>query len=651
MKFSLRKIVLVSLVFLVFMASANAEQTLLSVSFSDKTPKSSWFLSHFRGEASMTTQIVHENNQSVMKLGVNGNGGVCDSWHFPFSGLQSGEKQVKVSFRYKADGDIPLFISISAAAGCMPPWIKSKPTLITDQKWHEGSLFFDTTGFGREQAILEFIFEGGIESHSSLLVDWIKVELLDGPAIMVKWFSPGSKVLFDKVPHQQIILDLVNRTAKTGTFAVTVQHEKNTNPFLKQDYSIEGEEKIYLDSTDWPLGEFHIDVSFNDQSMGKWTVRKYPYRKNAVLIYDGVPHINGKPELILGLYHTSDAAINIINKENASGVSNTHIDRETLLAEVTDRGFNTIHFSWDVAPADYYQAAAKHELWVISESRDRFEKVNLVKDQSSTLGWYGIDEPVLSMKEQCAALYQKYKEMDPYHPMMTAFCHGGLGYGETRLVDIAMPDPYRTVSSDANFNDVVKFHVGTCREALLRKDPTTCVIYVPQLFSMDSVMNGYIPTYAQIRSEVYTAWYYGAKGFVYYAWYTHETLSKGMSLNPKRKHWFLPESPLWNQIGKLNAELTDLKEILLFGQDDKQITFAHQGSALCKTVVLPDRRQYIFLINPTSEPQNNIHILGLESGEKLMASDDSILPQRVDSKKYLLANLPAYGISVYGIKR
>jgi hypothetical protein len=364
---------------------------------------------------------------------------------------------------------------------------------------------------------------------------------------------------------------------------------------------------------------------------------------NSVVINEGVPYVNGKPFLTIGLYHSGDPIIDIINEETPGTLT-----RDGLFSDLADRGFNTVFYSWNAAPDDFYKAAQTYGLMVVSESRENLSGVSDVVNEPNIFGWYGLDEPTVDKTAECVELYNVYKNLDPIHPVMTAFCNSDLtSYGTDKFVDIAMPDPYPFKNSTTNLSTIVPERIQGCRNDLLKNDPATCVIYIPQLFTADGAWNGYIPTYNQVRAEVYTALHYGAKGIFYYALYTHETLSAGMPLNSNRKHWYLPESELWNEIASLNNELLMLKDVILQGVVDSSVTFSNTGSALGRCLTSPGGDRYVILVNPTSVLKTGIQIQGLSSSQTLTSKFSSPTPSKTGTT--WMVNLNGYGVGVYMI--
>ena len=384
--------------------------------------------------------------------------------------------------------------------------------------------------------------------------------------IGIKLVSPISRCVFDQVDAQNVVLEVdssksyqaVNIELTKGKFGHRCPRQRAD--IFKRVYKPNRDNKIIIDFAPLETGYYHITAKTTaGKKIGSWEITKYPYKKNSVLIRNSVPYYNGEPFLMIGLFHTSDPVVDIISTENQQGISSEMLTRDKMLKSVKERGFNTVHYSWYVGSKEFYQAAARYGLMVVSESRKELGNVAELIDQPNIFGWYALDEPHESMASACTVLYEVYKQTDPYHPVMTAFYNEDpfALFGNTPMIDIAVPDPYLITGPDPDFTRITD-RVESCKK-MLSYDPATCVFIAPQLFTATNIWNGFEPTYDQMRSQVYTAVLAGAKGVFYYSYYTHELLTDGMSLNPKRKHWFLPESNLWDSIGRLNAELIKLK--------------------------------------------------------------------------------------------
>lgn len=625
--------------------SALGQTPILDERFSSTNPLSRWSLVHIRGNAALGMSAASENGNPMVQLTVQGTGSVVDSFYTSLPPLTGVRGRLKLEYRYKATRDLSVYVSISNGFGCIRPYVRYGKTFVSDNQWHDTTMIFDVAGVIVSNPVLEFlVIEEGSSPRAcngdTIKFDDVRVTRLVSATPYAEWRYPGSRVLIDRTPSQTVVLDLVNPTGQSRTFDIGISPASGGSPVYQHTQSVTNRQTLSIDAGSFPVGSYEVSVRAAGLELGPWSLKKYPYRSNAVLIHNGVPYVNGEPFLVLGLYHTGDYVMNIINAETPGTLT-----RSQLFQDLVARGFNTVNSSYEPAPIDFYQSAHQYGLKVVACTTNQFSRVNAVKDEPNVFGWYGYDEPGLETTDACVTLYEQYKEIDPYHPVMTAFCDSGLGYGSRRLVDMAMPDVYPISGPTGDFGSAVSLHMGTNREILLDNDPTTCLIFVPQLFTADGQWAGYSPTYAQVRAEVYTAMYYGAKGFFYYGLYTPEALAAGMELNPNRKHWFLPESSLWNQIGTLNQELIALKDAILLGQKDSSVTINTAGSVLGRGMALPNGQRYILIVNPSSNAQSGIQISGLASGEYPAAEFGS--PTPTQSGNQWIINLSGYGVGVY----
>jgi hypothetical protein len=519
-------------------------------------------------------------------------------------------------------------------------------SLVADDQWHPVELAYDLTGLNPESMVFEFLLEGNV-SPGYVLVDDVRLILEPEAAFEVRLHSPGSQQVFDGVEDQAVRLELTSRE-KLERFRVALAQLGDAASVVERQVEVMGTERLVLDLSGHPVGEYTLTATAegHDQQWS-WPVTKHPLKENAVLIHDGLPYVNGKPFLLLGLYHSSDRVMEIINQENAQGMGPGQLSREEVFASLRERGFNAVHASWSIGTREYYQAAAEQGLMVITGGgpTDPTALPAAVRDYPNLFAWYAIDEPKASLAPELNAIYRRYKEYDPYHPVITAFDGGGAGFGDYRVVDIASPDPYPIVDAESSTR-VSAQNVHNCSESLNRGDPTTCVIYIPQLFTANgSRWQGVEPTYDQLRSEVYGAITAGAKGVFYFAYYTHEPLHRGMARNPKRKHWFLPESNLWDSVGRLNAELHELSNVILLGEACPQITPAGESRALFRAAGLGERC-YLLLVNPEPIELSGVSVSGL-SGEETPVPLFGSPAMRQEGTGKWKTDLPAYAVGVY----
>ena len=604
-------------------------------------------------EAQVRAFRVQEQNNFSACLRAETKGRHLSTFYTSVHGVADVEGDVRISFRYRTSLKwAKLIVAISTGGyrlGHGAPAIKAEPELIRDGSWHDYTVTYDPTGLARGAVMMGFLLVGqGAKVGDELFIDDIVMERVPAARLEAKLHSPGSRNVFDRTPNQKVLLDLICRQ-KATSFTVEAYRDQEKEPWLTETYPVETTRRVAINLSAQPTGMYRVAVKAGrPQELASWNIYKHPYRENAVLIRDGVPYVNGEPFMIIGIYHASDPVIDRINNENAKGAAEGKITRKVMFQEIKNRGFNTVHYSWGPGPKEFYEEAASSGLMVVPENRESLANVPLLRDQVSLFGWYAIDEPSPFIVEKCEKLYDAYKRTDPYHPVMTAFMSAALGYGDHRLVDIALPDLYPISGPQSSVANTAAY-VRNCREILLRNDPTTCVIVVPQLFTADNYLwRGFEPTYDQVRAQVYTAITAGAKGVLYYAYYTHEKLENGMSLNPKRKHWYLPESRLWNSIGRLNAELQGLKDVILFGEECSEFSTALRPPVLSRAVSL-NNQLYLFLVNPTSATLSNLRVKWPGSWGKATVVHGPELKE-LDSNTWQ-TDLAGYQVGVYCIDK
>jgi hypothetical protein len=623
-------------------STVSGQQTLLSVDFNQDS-LSQWRSAHHRGEASLKA-CRSDQDAGAVKLSVIGKGSICDSWFTGISGISDVEG-VKVKFGYKLNHPQMVGVAISGGPGGGMPCLRTTPSLIADGKWHESEFELNLRGFGQDRGVFEFILDGDAQAGTSLLLKDILIKTVPPERLSANWLSPGSKCLFENAAGQKIAVELFSAEDQGAEFHVTVRRASDGYVFQSSHCPAKGKTKISFDCSTFPQGAYEVVVELAGKTIGKWKFRKLPAKGNSVIVQNGIPYRNGEPFLVIGLYHVSQNVLDRINRENEGGGTVGRLQLSAVLKEIAERGFNVVTSPWGIPSPEYFQLTARHGLMVLSGGgmdQQYLDDVARLKQEPNLFGWYGLDEPPADKALELAGFYERLKAVDPYHPVVTAFCSGGLGYGDTRFVDIAMPDPYPVKSATPEVASLERVFIHGCRDVLLRSDPASCVIFIPQLFTNDG-WGGFAPTYGQVRAETYASFIFGAKGIFYYAYYSHEPLSNGMELNPKCKAWVLPESTLWNQIGALNKELMGLKDFILLGNADNGVLLTSFDAIEGEARTLPDGRRTLVVVNPQAK-----------SGEVMVSGAVSLRPLLPDSPKpssskngQLLISLPGYGVGVY----
>lgn len=459
--------------------------------------------------------------------------------------------------------------------------------------------------------------------------------------------TPRSWNLFDGIPEQQVAVRVFSRE-KDIPFSVVITREGEETPVYRQTIPALGTQDLKWDFNKFPVGVYCLKVSC--ESLNKtweWNITKNPQKAESVLIRNEVPYVNGKPYLFLGLYHVSDRVREIVNKGSAEGASEFILDRDTMLREVKERGFNTIGSTYGAGTRDFHESAAKYGLMIVPEI-DVFNE-NQTKDvlgYQSNFGWYAIDEPSPDKMEEAQRIYRQCKKLDPYRPVITCIWPDQTGVVGRKLVDIVCVDKYPIGEPNSSLEGDAAW-VKTGHEIFVKDDPASSVFIIPQLFTYP-IKSGYEPTYEQIRAEVYTGIVSGAKGVFYFSYWEPQVLEKGMSQNPKRKHWYLRESKLWNEIGSLNKELMSIQDVILLGQAADYLNINKPESVLYRAVVLPNGERYLMIVNPRAESQGKFTVAGLKANEKLVPAVESPKCSLVSDGVWQV-DISGYMVAVYKI--
>ncbi len=533
---------------------------------------------------------------------------ILNSFSYQFCGVKKKiEKELLVSFDYKFESaNMPLFVALSSGPGCSAPAIKNFPRFIYDGKWHRQEIVFYTDGLVNDDAVIEFILEGAVKEIDKVYIGNVIVRQNILPKYDAFLFSPGSLTMIDKTPTNKVGIELTSRKG-TACFVVSVRQQNEDNVLLEKEVNVSSSQKYWLDLSDFAVGKYKIlVVNKGGNELGKWIINKVPFKKNSSWCKDNVPYVNGKPFLILGIFHAGDPELAIVNRDNKK-LGKPAIARKQMLKDIKQHGFNTTIHGWRVASSDFMKDALNNDIMVISENLSRnVNEIERIKNEPAVLGWYAFDEPTTDKVDFCIRSYEAYRKKDPYHFVTVAFNAGGLGFGRERFADAPLPDAYPIRNKDSGVGTIATF-VKTCYEQI-NYDPAGTVIPVIQLFTSDS-WNSFEPNPQQVRAETFTALTAGAKGFLYYAWYTNNESKKGMSKNRDRTYWFLPESEkLWDYIPELLREVKSYENFILFGKDTEHVKVLPKTATIHNRTVMFENEVLVVVVNSDGKKADPIKI-------------------------------------------
>lgn len=568
-----------------------------------------WKLEYARGSQSFKAYRYLDAGSPCVRVDMTAGGPTIYSLYSRLDPVaKSKVSEVQVSLRYKTDHAVPILVAITAKPISVPPCVRDKLVMQADGQWHTAEWKLNVLDLPVDTMWFELIFETTGGPASYVQFDDIQVVALTNKA-QAEITQPANFTLFDNAPDQKVAVSITaSEQSQAGEYRFTLQ--------TSDDHALVDERKVQVRDS----GSVQFDLAgrknavysvtgydSTGESIGSWLIRKTEAREDAVQIRQGVPYVDGKPYLILGLYHTGDPILKKINDDNRNGTADFQLQRKDVLSQMKQRGFNTVFYTWNAPPRDYLDDAQNLNLKVICETVKNVSAIGPIKDHPAVLSWYGIDEPSAISIAECRTIYNKYRVADPYHPVMTAIISSQWTGMRGRFVDIAAIDDYPIAGPNSNVS--MKEFISRSKTNFRVNSQDACIIAVPQLFVLDPNKE---PTYPQLRSSVYSSITGGARGFLYYAYATYETFSPGMAMNPKRKHWFLPESPLWNQVGTLNDELLSLQDVILAGVDVPGVT-VQADKPVDSRYFKSAAGTYLLLVNPTAEKISNVRIIGMKS--------------------------------------
>ncbi len=566
--------------------------------------------------------------------------------HRPAPELAEARGRARLRFTYRTVGPgLPLAAWLSAGPGWDAPAVRHALELAADGRPHDIALDFDLSGLPEDAApVLQLAVIGEIPQGAGLELSGLDLAPLPSPAQDARLVSPGSRTLPADAPSQAVVLELES-SGRPRTFFLQVEPDGFLGPSTAAEVEVLGRGRVDLPLPPLPAGDYRITAQADQgEGLWLWSLRAAPPLPVPAVLEGGMLRRAGAPFFPIGIFHASDPVLAQLRAEPAAAHAAPAPDREAMLASLAARGFNTVHHSWVPASPEFHRAAARHGLLVVSElGRDGLPDLAAQRAEPNALGWYAWDEPTASSAPQAAGAYLRLKAADPLRPVLAAADNGCAGFGPYRFADLVLSDIYPVDGPQSDLGLVAE-SVRICRKVHLAGDPLAAVIAVPQLFTADTERwKGFAPTLDQVRAQAYAALAAGAAGVMYYAYATFEPLAAGMPGNPARAHWYLPESPLWDGVGALNAELAQVGPLLLAGRDTPAALDVRTGIPF--RAVDADGQLVLAFANPRAVPAR-LAVRCALPGLTPRAVGDAPPPLREDAATWA-ANLPPYGAGAW----
>lgn len=253
--------------------------------------------------------------------------------------------------------------------------------------------------------------------------------------------------------------------------------------------------------------------------------------------------VKGKPIFPLGLYR--------VPKEKLKNIADIGFN---IVAPTNEQGYNT---------KEYLDEAYDCNLMIVTELNGLLDKVSAFKDHPSVVVWYVSDEPGARKDAAQRTIddYNQIRKLDPTRPillvdnMLSQHCMGS---------DIVAQDLYPSAIIGANKNKILPLElIGTKlrRQQNINESRAKVMWFVPQAFGGWGDYAA-APTPKQIRATAYGTIASGAKGLIWYAYWT-----------PEVADWMIDEKfpDLWQELSKVVGELDRLSPVLLSDEKPSQI--------------------------------------------------------------------------------
>lgn len=636
----------------------------------------SWSLTRFHQSPEAEVQVARESphggHQHVEIRFPVASEGYCLSFYQTLPDLEvNAEIAVSCWYRLKASQSRMISLNLSGGPGCALPcgrcWLQPVP----DNQWHEVKTRFNLRSFRSEGMVLEFGLERTLSPEDVFSLDDVTVEYVPGPTLSLFIARPAGGVLWTDDQRQSLTYSL--RAVKSLAGArIRLRLSKAGRP-----ESIQKEEQLRfdypktskdLDLRSVPEGKFVLQVEMLDregQVVAKQTGRVVKVRPGpkTIRVRKGTVYRGGEPILPLGLYHVSDWALSCANSESQR-IGSPTLTREQMLDGIRDHGFNCFFYTAGIPPADFLSDAAKRGLWVIPEvagvgtdwgGEPLSKQVATLRADERLLGWGGWDEPVPGPSmERAAGVYRELKAICPQQMVVTSvYTVAGIlsATEEATFADLILHDNYPIRRPDADLGGIGQ-EIRLLAE-YTHSHPDQAAGATPQAF----VYGGPEPTPEQVRCQTYSALVNGARAFFYYS-YVENYLEKpftvepgaptGMSGNPLRQRWFLPDSALWGAFPGLFRELNALKAVIL--ADNQPDLCAAVADRIQFTVREVKGALYLIAVNPTPGAQEATFRFPTLAPNAAVEALFSTRPAVVE-KAALLLKLSGYEVAVFRLRQ
>jgi len=503
-----------------------------------------------------------------------------------------------------------------ASPGRCPP--EADAVVWPTDVWKEFEVRFPLAGLNAD-SIVEVIWEGVIEAGDRMEIRNLKLTPdpeADRPLLTVT--EPNNCILADgaaKIAGRAGFL----ASHKGGTWKVSLLPEGKADPVCVAGGRVAAATVAWsLDAAGVPEGRYEIVLELTGPDGGvKRPAREYLRVGEApgtrYRVRNNTLYRDGKPYFPIMIFHAGTWNIDRAN-EISRRLGGEAVSYDAAYADIAAHGIDTVASVLKPDCSDlaaFSAATVRHGLGVVAESHSETNAVGL-HVPTNLVFWYGVDEAAsLSAMQRARKLYCARKSIEPTFPVESA--NYGVGTLDAMMrnglvMDGFFFDHYVVRSKTQDFTELGEElrQIGRKVKGL----PNVFFGLVPQAF----VYNGPEPTPEQLRVQVYLALTAGAKGMNYYAYnedygqteagFTERKnefpeIPEGMSLDARRRHWWLPKSRLWEEIGRLNREIRALEPFIFC---DDAVEVRTEGGTAFACAKRMDGKVRVIAVNPKAEP-------------------------------------------------
>ena len=524
---------------------------------------------------------------------------------------------VRFAYRAAFGGARQVSVAISGSPGCSLPCSRAWYTPTADDTWHDAEVRLPLPTAAPPGSVLEFTFNGEFHASDRFALSGVVFELEPPPLLTVGFTEPGSGVVFTDAGSQNVagILRVPPDCPARMARVYLLSAASPDAPLEARALPLRGEVTPWqFDLAGRPEGKYAIlaDLVGRDggvmaqEQLTAWHVSPTPETTRVVA---GKVCQGSEPTLLFGTYHVCDFAVEAVNRESHR-IGAPLTDREAMLKGLANVGLTGSFYSWGIPPQDFLDDASRlgHRLMPETAGLGREwggapleQQVAPYADDRRIFAWYGSDEPSQATLPGAVQVYRDLKRACPRRMVVTSFCDPGsidLLQGEALVADLVLLDIYDIRTPDADLSRVGQAVAQAVRYA--KAHGGIAIGVAPQAF----VFSGPEPTPEQLRAQVYLGLVNGAVAVFPYAYVEDYGTTPfagqpnnpaGMSGNPARQRWWLPDSAMWGVMPRISQELRELSGPILHGTPQQA---AAQPSPVQFLVTRQGDQRTLLAVNP-----------------------------------------------------